>query len=146
MAYELTKRLVVGLASSALFDLSKSDEVFKKEGEEAYRVYQRENQNKTLDRGVSFAFIKRLLSLNKLNPQDPPVEVVLLSRNDPDTGLRVMNSIKAYGLDITRAMFTQGRSVYPYIPAFDISLFLSANEEDVTPAVHIPFGIINAKL
>ncbi|GHW17282.1 5'-nucleotidase [Vibrio cholerae] len=104
MPYDLSKRLVVGLSSSALFDLQESDEIFRNEGEEAY-------------------------------PQDPPVEVILLSRNDPDTGLRVMNSIEHYGLGITRAVFLQGKSPYVYIPAFEIELFLSANYQDVKQAV-----------
>ncbi|WP_333955341.1 5'-nucleotidase, partial [Pseudomonas aeruginosa] len=91
MPYDLEKRLVIGLASSALFNLEESDSVFRSEGEDAYRKYQRENQNKPLPHGVAFSFIRRLLSLNKLSPKDPPVEVILLSRNDPDTGLRVID-------------------------------------------------------
>ncbi len=135
MPFELTNRLVVGLASSALFDLSESDDVFRSQGEQAYRKYQLENQDVVLKKGVAFPFIRRLLSLNKLNPKDPPVEVILLSRNDPDTGLRVMNSIEHYGLPMTRAVFLQGTSPHVYIPAFDIELFLSANPADVKQAV-----------
>lgn len=135
MAFDLSRRLVIGLASSALFDLSESDAVFRTEGEQVYREYQRANQDKPLERGVAFPFVRRVLSLNQLNPDDPPVEVILLSRNDPDTGLRVMNSIQHYGLPITRAVFMQGKSPHSYIPAFDIELFLSANAEDVKKAV-----------
>lgn len=135
MPYDLSKRLVVGLSSSALFDLQESDEIFRNEGEEAYRQYQREKQDSPLRKGVAFPFIRRLLKLNELRPQDPPVEVILLSRNDPDTGLRVMNSIEHYGLGITRAVFLQGKSPYVYIPAFEIELFLSANYQDVKQAV-----------
>ncbi|MBG4029063.1 5'-nucleotidase [Pseudomonas aeruginosa] len=76
-----------------------------------------------------------ILSLNKLSPKDPPVEVILLSRNDPDTGLRVMKSIEHHGLPMTRAVFLQGRSPQNYIPALKISLFLSANETDVKQAM-----------
>ncbi|EGQ9647914.1 5'-nucleotidase, partial [Vibrio cholerae] len=135
MPYDLSKRLVVGLSSSALFDLQESDEIFRNEGEEAYRQYQREKQDSPLRKGVAFPFVRRLLKLNELRPQDPPVEVILLSRNDPDTGLRVMNSIEHYGLGITRAVFLQGKSPYVYIPAFEIELFLSANYQDVKQAV-----------
>lgn len=135
MAFDLSSRLVIGLASSALFDLTESDEVFREAGELAYRNYQRDNQDEPLARGVAFPFIRRLLSLNQLNPDNPPVEVILLSRNDPDTGLRVMNSIQHYGLPITRAVFMQGKSPHSYIPAFDIELFLSANAKDVKRAV-----------
>lgn len=135
MAFDLSSRLVIGLASSALFDLTASDEVFREAGELVYRDYQRDNQDEPLARGVAFPFIRRLLSLNQLNPDNPPVEVILLSRNDPDTGLRVMNSIQHYGLPITRAVFMQGKSPHSYIPAFDIELFLSANAKDVKRAV-----------
>ena len=135
MAFDLSSRLVIGLASSALFDLTASDQVFRQAGEQVYRDYQRDNQDQPLARGVAFPFIRRLLSLNQLNPENPPVEVILLSRNDPDTGLRVMNSIEHYELPITRAVFMQGKSPHLYIPAFDIELFLSANANDVKRAV-----------
>ncbi|NLS14829.1 5'-nucleotidase [Vibrio sp. SM6] len=135
MPYDLTKRLVVGLSSSALFDLQDSDEIFRSKGEDIYRYYQREKQDEPLAKGVAFPFVRRLLKLNELRPEDPPVEVILLSRNDPDTGLRVMNSIEHYGLGMTRAVFLQGKSPYIYIPAFDIELFLSANYQDVRQAV-----------
>lgn len=138
MAYELGKRLVIGVASSAMFDLSESDQVFRNKGEAEYRKYQTENVDNPLDKGVSFSFVKRLLSLNDLseNPESGPlVEVVLLSRNDPDTGLRVMKSIKHHNLPITRAIFMQGKSPYEYIPALSISLFLSGNSTDVKEAI-----------
>ena len=139
MPYDLDKRLVIGLASSALFDLEESDRVFTEKGEAAYREYQLKKQNEALKPGVAFPFIKRLLSLNELNPSDPPVEVVLLSRNDPDTGLRVMKSIQHHGLGMTRAVFLQGRSPHKYIRALNISLFLSANETDVKEAISSGF-------
>lgn len=135
MSYDLSKRLVIGLASSALFDLSESDNIFRTEGAETYRQYQREKQNHPLKEGVAFPFIKKLLSINEINPNDPPIEVILLSRNDPDTGLRVMNSIEAYGLDITRALFLQGGDPHRYIKTLSIDLFLSANEVDVRQAI-----------
>jgi 5'-nucleotidase len=137
MPYELHTRLVIGVASSAMFDLTESDAVYRNEGEAAYRAHQEKHRDRILGKGVAFSFIKRLLSFNDLSdtPADPLVEVVLLSRNDPDTGLRVMNSIKHYGLEMTRAIFLQGRSPYAYIPALNISLFLSANEKDVGEAI-----------
>jgi 5'-nucleotidase len=134
--YELANRLVIGIASSALFDLAESDTVFREQGEESYRAYQEEHLEDTLSTGVAFPFIRRLLSLNDLSsPDDPLVEVIVLSRNDPDTGLRVMRSIEAHGLAISRAIFMQGRSPYRFIPALNMSLFLSANETDVREAV-----------
>ncbi|WP_193014260.1 MULTISPECIES: 5'-nucleotidase [Gammaproteobacteria] len=146
MAYDLTKRLVIGLSSSALFDLEESDNIFRTEGEEAYRHYQRKMQDNPLNKGVAFPFISRLLKLNNIRPNDPLVEVILLSRNDPDTGLRVMNSIEHYELGITRAVFLQGKSPHIYIPAFDIELFLSADHDDVLQAIkaNYPAGQILA--
>ncbi|MDN7134550.1 5'-nucleotidase [Pseudidiomarina terrestris] len=134
MPYDLTKRLVVGISSSALFNLDESDHIFRTQGEDKYREHQRENQDKVLGKGVAFPFVRRLLKFNSLRSEDPLVEVVLLSRNDPDTGLRVMNSIEHYGLGITRAVFLQGNSPHIYIQTFDIELFLSANEQDVREA------------
>lgn len=134
--YELANRLVIGVASSALFDLKESDTVFREQGEEAYRAYQEEHLDERLQPGVAFSFIRRLLSLNDLNdPGDPLVEVIILSRNDPDTGLRVMRSIHSHGLPISRAIFMQGRSPYKFMPALNMSLFLSANGYDVREAV-----------
>ena len=137
MPYELDNRLVIGVASSAVFDLLDSDAVFRSQGEEEYRKFQEKNLSNPLPKGIAFPFIKRLLSLNDLSddPSDPLVEVVLLSRNDPDTGLRVMKTIEHYGLGMTRAIFMQGRSPYEYIPALNIALFLSANKADVGAAI-----------
>jgi 5'-nucleotidase len=136
LPYSLDNRLVVGVASSAVFDLRDSDAVFRRDGEAEYRKYQRANLNDPFPKGIAFPFIKRILSLNDLSePDDPLVEVVLLSRNDPDTGLRAMKTIEHYGLKMTRAIFTQGRSPYEYIPALNIALFLSGNKPDVDAAI-----------
>lgn len=144
MPYSLENSLVVGIASSALFDLAESDDVFRREGEAVYRRYQEEHLNDTLRPGVAFPFIKRLLSLNDLasDGDGPLVEVIVLSRNDPDTGLRVMKSIQTHGLPVTRAVFMQGHSPYKYMPAFNMSLFLSANGDDVREAIaqNLPAG------
>ena len=148
MPYSLENRLVIGVASSAMFDLTASDAVFQAEGEAAYRQYQEAHIHNTLAPGVAFSFVKRLLSLNNLraDPDDPLVEVVLLSRNDPDTGMRVMKSIEAHHLGISRAIFMQGRAPYEYIPALEISLFLSANQRDVIEAIKrgFPAGYVMA--
>ncbi|GAB4272866.1 MAG: 5'-nucleotidase [Candidatus Rifleibacteriota bacterium] len=135
MAFEIKDKLVIAVSSSALFDSSKSDEIFKKKGQESYRRYQRQNQDVPLEKGVAFPFVRRLLNINKRFPVRKPVEVVLLSKNDPDTGLRVFNSINYYGLDIIRAGFLNGKSPIDYIPAFNASLFLSADSEDVKQAI-----------
>ena len=127
---------MIGIASSALFDLAESDTVFRDEGEESYRSYQGAHLDEPLAPGVAFPFIQRLLSLNDIAcADDPLVEVIVMSRNDPDTGLRVMRSIAHHELGITRAIFTQGRSPYLFMPVLNMSLFLSANEDDVRAAI-----------
>ncbi|GAA2636450.1 5'-nucleotidase [Streptomyces spororaveus] len=136
MKYDLSDRVVIGIASSALFDLADCDAVFREQGEDAYRRYQEAHVDDVLDKGVAFPFVRRLLSLNDLaEPLDPLVEVIILSRNDPDTGLRVMRSIAAHGLQISRAVFRQGRSSHRFIRALNMSLFLSASGSDVREAV-----------
>lgn len=137
---DLERALVIGVASSALFDLSKSDAVFRNEGEEKYRAYQRENLDEVLEPGVAFPFIRRLLDLNDLSEDERLVEVVILSRNDPETGLRVMRSVQHHGLDITRAIFMQGQSPYRFMEPLRMSLFLSANEDDVREAIRMGFA------
>lgn len=135
--YELSTRLVLGVASSALFDLADTDEVFRSQGEESYRESQERLIDEPLAPGAAFPFIQRLLSLNELSESadDPLVEVIILSKNDADTGLRVMRSIAHHGLGISRAVFLQGRSPHEFIPAFDMSLFLSADAADVRAAM-----------
>ncbi len=144
MAFNIEHKFVIGVASSALFDLSASHKVFLDSGAEAYRKYQEEHIDTLLGKGVAFPFIRRFLNINKVFARQMPVEVVLLSRNSPETGLRVLRSIAHYGLDISRAAFVTGKSPYHYIPAFNLSLFLSANEEDVknATAAHYPAGLV----
>ena len=134
MAFPIENKLVVAVSSSALFDLSESDRVYNERGLEEYRRYQEENIDVPLAKGVAFPFVKRLLSFNEIFATEQPVEVVLLSRNSPETGLRVFRTINHYGLDISRASFFSGESPYKYLPAFNASLFLSASERDVQRA------------
>lgn len=135
MPYPIEQKLVIAVASSALFDLAESDTVFRERGERTYREYQEANLDSPFDKGVAFPFVRRFLSINEKFPDQTPVEVVLLSRNSAITGKRVFNSIEHYGLDITRAAFLEGKSPYAYIPAFNASLFLTANETDVMQAM-----------
>lgn len=139
MRYELDERLVVGVASSALFDLAESDAYFREHGEYAYRRYQDERIDDVLEPGAAFPFVQRLLALNDLRDGDPLVEIIVLSQNDPSTGLRVMRSIEAHGLTMTRAVFTQGVAPYQYIGALQMSLFLSGNRADVDDAIAAGF-------
>jgi len=135
MPYPIERKLVIAVASSALFDLSDSHKVFKEQGVEAYRKYQEENIDNYFPKGVAFPFVRRLLNLNTVFYKEEPIEVVLLSRNSPETGLRAFRSIKHYGLNISRAAFFSGESPYEYLPAFNVSLFLSAEEKDVINAI-----------
>jgi len=145
MSFALENKLVIAISSSALFDLSESDEVFRKEGDSEYRQWMSDRSDEPLPPGRAFNFIRKFLSLNLGAPAgEEPVEVVLLSRNDPEAGVRVFRSIRHYGLGIVRAAFLDGRSPYPYISAFNASLFLSANYGDVVAAVEAgyPAGYI----
>lgn len=137
---DLERALVIGVASSALFDLEESDAVFREQGEEKYREYQREHLDDVLEPGVAFPFIRRLLDLNDLSDRERLVEVVILSRNDPETGMRVMRSVARHELDITRAIFMQGRAPYRFMEPLRMSLFLSANEDDVREAIDMGFA------
>ncbi len=135
-----TDKLVIGIASRALFDLEESHEVFVQQGVEAYCRYQIENEDNTLDPGVAFSLTRKLLALNKPDQAEPRVEVILLSRNSSDTGLRIFNSIRSHGLDIRRAVFTSGESPFPYVPAFGVHLFLSADPDDVRRALEAGYA------
>ena len=127
--------LVVAISSRALFDLDESHKVFEEEGIEAYCRYQIEHEDDLLQPGVAFPLVRKLLTLNALLEGRARVEVILLSRNSADTGLRVFNSIEQHGLEISRAAFTGGSSPYGYVSAFGAHLFLSANPSDVRKAL-----------
>ena len=131
---ETVQPLTVAISSRALFDLGESNSVFDLEGLEAYRQYQIAHEDDVLEPGEAFHFVKKLLHINKLLGK-PRVEVILLSRNSADTGLRIFNSIKAYDLAISRAAFCGGESPYRYIRAFGCSLFLSTQADDVGHAL-----------
>lgn len=135
MSYPIEKKLVVGITSSALFDFTVEDEIFRKEGLAAFKKYQINNRKKLPAPGAAFPFIKRLLGLNKKFPEQPPVEVVILSRNDPKAGSRITDAIPEYGLDISRSFFLSGQSPYPYMKAINACLYLSANKAEVKSAV-----------
>lgn len=129
----LADKLVVAISSRALFDLAESHRVYTEAGVDAYHRYQVEHENELLAPGPAFALVKKLLAVNRADKQY--VEVILLSRNSADTGLRVFNAIKHYGLDITRAAFTKGEPTSRYVPAFGAHLFLSADVGDVRRAL-----------
>lgn len=144
MAYDLENRLVIGVSSRALFDLTTENEIFCTQGVDAYCRYQVEHEKELLKPGNGFRLVKALLNINELPGQEGRVEVIIMSHNSPDTSLRVFNAIAHYGLNITRAVLASGASLTPYLEAFHTDLYLSADEEDVQAAVDcgIAAGII----
>jgi len=144
MPYDLSNYLVIGVSSRALFDLNRENEIYEKEGLEAYCRYQLEHENDVLKPGTGFALIEAMLSINEIEAGVRRTEVVIISRNSADTSLRISNSIDSYELDITRAAFTGGEPVAKYLNAFEVDLFLSATEEDVQAAVesNVSSGLI----
>jgi len=125
------KRLVVAISSRALFDLDSTHQLYLDEGLQSYIDYQRSRENEVLQPGVAFPLVQKLLALNDDGMDHPGVDVVLLTRNSADTGLRIFNSIEHHGLRIERAVFTNGASPSNYIEACGADLFLSANADDV---------------
>lgn len=136
--------LVVGISSRALFDLEEENQIFNEQGVDAYTRYQIEHENDLLKPGTGFALIKALLKLNQIGSAERKTEIIVMSRNNADSSLRIFNSIKHYHLDITRAALVSGALLSPYLEAFNTDLFLSANEEDVQEAINagVAAGII----
>lgn len=140
MALDLSNTLVVGISATALFDMSESDQMFKAALEadpesviDNYRRYMQEREDEPLVPGTGYHLVKALLDLNrhmKAEDTSPLVEVVVMSRNSPDTGIRVLKTIRRDQLAITRSAFTGGESVADYMDAFDVDLFLTTNVED----------------
>jgi len=134
MPTDLSEILVIGVATRALFNLEKENDVFEKEGIEGYRKYQQEHETDPLLPGTAFHLIQSLLQLNK-QAKKRIVDVVVMSRNSPETGVRVLHSIRQNQLDITRMAFTGGEPLAPFIEAFDLDLFLSKNTKDVQDVI-----------
>lgn len=144
MAHALDRKMVIGVSSRALFDLTAENEIFEKQGLEAYCSYQVEHEQEILKPGPGFGLIRSLLRLNEYSGEKDLVEVIIMSRNSPDTSLRVFNAIAHYGLPITRSVLVSGAPLAPYLAAFHTDLFLSAYEDDVQCAIDsgIAAGII----
>lgn len=134
MLGNIGEKLVIAISSSAMFDMEASHHVYKEEGLASYSQYQIDNEDTPLNPGEALPLVKKLLSIND-HLKKPRVEVILLSKNSADTGLRIFNSIEHYGLDISRAAFCSGSSPYRYIQAFNCQLFLSTDPNDVLGAL-----------
>lgn len=140
MAYDLTEPLVIGISSRALFDLEAENRIFEEQGVHAYEAHQVAHEDKILGRGSAFSLVEAFLSLNKLREDGRLVEVIVMSRNSPNTSLRIFHSIDHYGLDISRAALTGGSPIAPYLHAFRTDLFLSAFRPDVQQAIDSGFA------
>jgi 5'-nucleotidase len=141
-AIHVLPALVVGVSSSALYDLRESDAIRKEQGEELWRQYEREHEDVPLKPGMLFSFVKRLLVLNDMFPG--AVKVVLFSRHDVDTGKRIVNSNKGHGLRINQLAFTHRRSPVKYIKSYKTSVYFSTDEEIVVEALSMkcPAGLV----
>ena len=135
MAYDLQDKLVIAISSRALFDLEDENTIFDKEGLESYYTHQLAHLNTPLGKGSAFRFIQNLLAINE-KFDNKLIEVIILSRNNAATGLRIGRSIEYYALDIERTGWTAGTSVVRYLEAFKVDLFLSVYAPDVQEAVN----------
>jgi len=135
MAYDLQDKLVIAISSRALFNLEDENAIFDKEGLESYYKHQLENLDTPLSKGSAFGFVQNLLAINS-HFDNKLIEVIILSRNNAATGLRIGRSIEHFNLDIERTGWTAGTPVARYLGAFKVDLFLSAHTEDVEDAVN----------
>lgn len=133
MPYSVEGKLVVAISSRALFDFEEENRIFERDGEAAYIALQFARLDVPAREGVAFPLVKKLLAFNTAEAQR--VEVVILSKNDPVSGLRVFRSAAKAGLKLERGVFTRGRSPYRYLDSLNANLFLSANENDVMSAL-----------
>lgn len=135
LAYELKDKLVIAISSRALFDLEIENKIFDQHGLKAYYDYQLKHEDIPLELGTAYRFVKNFLSINK-KFDDKLIEVIILSRNNAATGLRIGRSLEHYGINIERTGWTAGTPVARYLEAFKVDLFLSANSEDVQDAIN----------
>lgn len=136
MAYNLKEKLVVAVSSRALFDLEEENRIFEEKGLDAYYDYQLTKESEPLKRGTGYRLVENLLKINKyFSSNEKQVEVIILSKNNAATSLRITNAINALGLDITRSGWTSGSDLSTYLKSFKVDLFLSANDSDVINAI-----------
>jgi 5'-nucleotidase len=139
MPYNISELLVIAISSSVLFDTRQEHEIYSTQGLDEYVQYQIANEEQPLNKGTAFHLIEAMLRLNTLSDKRI-VEAVILSQNEPEAGLRIMNSVEHHQLDITRAAFTGGEPVARYLRPYNVSLFLSRNEDDVREAIESGFA------
>jgi len=145
MAYNLEDKLVVAVSSRALFDLEDENRVFEEKGLDEYYKDQLEKENEPLDKGTGYRLIENLLKINEhFSENEKQVEVIILSKNNAGTSLRITNAIEKYQLNIQRSGWTSGRDTSSYLKAFKVDLFLSADDNDVMNAIEN--GVAAAKI
>ncbi len=132
MPVTLAGQLVVAISSRALFDFEEENQLFEAKDDRAYMQLQLQKVDEPAKPGVAFSLVNKLLAFNA---KSQAVEVVILSRNDPVSGMRVFRSAKHYGLPIQRGVFTRGESPWRYLRPLNAHLFLSTNEPDVRSAL-----------
>ena len=145
MPLDLSDTFVIGISATSLFDLKEADDFFRARFTEdretaivEYRQYMLEREEQALEDGTAMPLVRALLNLNSFRQDDddnPLVEVVVMSRNSPETGIRVFNNIRERDLPITRHAFTGGESVVDYLEAYDVDLFLTTNINDAQRVV-----------
>lgn len=144
MPADLTKSLVIGISSRALFDMEAANQIFEESGVTAYAEHQLAHEQDVLQPGAGFALVDAILRLNDKVDGHRPAEVVVMSRNSPATSYRLFNSIEHHKLDIQRAVLTGGSALDKYLKAFSVDLYLSGHETDVRNAIKagIPAAVI----
>jgi 5'-nucleotidase len=137
MAWSPGDSLVIGISSRALFDLDEEDRVYRTEGTDAFIAYQRAHEAQVIQPGVAFGLVSALLGLNGRlgSPGMPAIEVVVVSKNHPDCGVRMVRSLAHHGINVKRAVFTGGQDLLPYLRALEVDLFLSKEEGAVRDAL-----------
>lgn len=135
MPYDISEKLKIAVTTRAIFKLERENEIFEKKGRYEYEKYQIEHEDDILTPGAAYSLVSALLKLNSIDKLNHKIEVIIMSRNSVNTSLRVFNSIKNYGLDITRGIFTGGGDLAPYLEALKIDLFLTANPYDAQSAI-----------
>jgi 5'-nucleotidase len=136
LGYDLNKKLVIAISSRALFNLEDENKIFEEKGLDEYYKYQIENEDLLPKRGTGFRLVRNLLRINEDFPDDKQVEVIIMSRNNSATSLRITKSIEKYKLDIQRSAWSGGNDISKYLKPFKVDLFLSANEQDVQNAIN----------
>ena len=145
MSYNLNNKLVIAISSRALFDLEEENQIFEKDGLDAYYKYQLENEDKSLKKGTGYRLVENILKINSFFSIDErQVEVIILSKNNAATSLRITNAINDLKLDIIRSAWTSGTNISNYLKAFKVDLFLSADDNDVLNAIEN--GVAAAKI